>query len=378
MTAKTRLVLLLGLIILFLIVAPYLVLSSLGYRIDFENFKIVATGGIYIRALPQPVQVVIDGEATDSTGIFSNSVFFQNLLPGEHKVLIKKEGYYEYEKNLPVKEKEVTKLENVTLFNKNIPFELLEDTEQFSLLKQKLLERFIVINNTLYYYDASPENAQLTAVQKNTPILRNIVAFKVSGNDIIWLGLDGFLKRSSIDGKSTENISEAALKINTKLKYTIEMFSGNIFLKEGSKLLLFDQETKSFQDFYTIVENLKLSPDVQKVIYYNDNEIFVYYFNENQLLSGENKILLQKSNVKITNLYWLNNDYIIFSTTNGIFISEIDTRGNINTISLPETLSLTNGETIDIARPEIFFNQANRELYILTQDQLIFSDSILP
>ncbi|MEK7663952.1 MAG: PEGA domain-containing protein [Patescibacteria group bacterium] len=380
MTLKTRLTILLLLVFLFLVVTPYLVLYSLGYRIDFKNQKIVATGGIYVRVQPSTANITIDNKINDATGVFSNSIFVQNLLPGEHSVSIKKDGYHDYQKNLLVKEKAVTKLENVILFGKNIPFEILDSTTQFSLLKQKPIERFIILNNNLYYFDNAPENVQLTALQRNTPIIKNVLAFKSSGNNIIWLGLDGFLKSFNINTSTTENISEVALKTNTKRAYELEIFSQNIFLKEGSNLLLFNQETKSFENFYSPVKDLKISSDGQKIIYFNDNAIFIYYLNKNLPTNGEgqNKILLQKSVGKITDLYWLNNDYIIFNSGNKINISEIDTRGNINTLSLAESISLPEGKSIKIEKPEIFFEKQNRNLYILAQNQLIYSDRILP
>ena len=74
----------------------------------------------------------------------------------------------------------------------------------------------------------------------------------------------------------------------------------------------------------------------------------------------------------------MNNDYIIFEDNEKIIISEIDHRGNINKISLPEQLSLTNGNNIIIENPEIIFDNSSKKLYILTKEELISSDKLLP
>lgn len=92
MTKRNRLKIFLICIALFLIITPYIILSALGYRVDFENKKIVATGGIYVRVLSEKTDIIIDSKARDTTSIFSNSVFVQNLLPRQHSVLIQKEG----------------------------------------------------------------------------------------------------------------------------------------------------------------------------------------------------------------------------------------------------------------------------------------------
>src|SRR3989344_6598204 len=122
MTKKSRLIILAGSALLFLIITPYIILYSLGYKVNFKTFNVVTTGGIYVRALPSDTDVFIDGKLTDTKGIFTQTVFVQNLLPELHTILIKKDGYFEYQKTLPVKEKSVTKLEHVQLFKKNIDF----------------------------------------------------------------------------------------------------------------------------------------------------------------------------------------------------------------------------------------------------------------
>lgn len=372
MKSRTRLLILLILVVLFFTVAPYLVLYSLGYRIDFENRKIVATGGIYLRILPSGVSVLVDGRPSNTTGVFSNAVFIQNLLPKEHAVLVTKNAHYDYQKNISVKEKEVTKLENIILFSKNIPFELMADRAQFTLLKVRPPEKFVIKASNLYYADVL-ENAELTMDQKATPILKGIVAFKISDNDILWMGIDGFLKRSDLDGKNIQKISQFTLKINIKNPYRLEVLLGQIFLKEGDTLLLFNQETKSFTVFSNAVKDFKTSGDGQKIIYFNDKQILISLLN-----NLDEKILLANSPEKITEFYWLNNDYIIYSTINKIIISEIDYRGNVNSVTLPQTVNLTSSATATVEKPEIFFDQQNRRLYILTKSQLISSDKILP
>ena len=94
MSKQIRFIILLICAVLFFIITPYILLYSLGYRVDFENRKIVTTGGIYVRVLPQGADVIIDSKISNKTGLFSNSVFVQDLLPKQHMVLIKKDGYH--------------------------------------------------------------------------------------------------------------------------------------------------------------------------------------------------------------------------------------------------------------------------------------------
>lgn len=355
MTKRTRFIILALCVILFFIVAPYIIIYSLGYRIDFEQKKIVITGGIYVKALPQGADVIVDSKISNRTSLLSPSVFVQNLLPKQHSILIKKDGYFDYKKSLEVKEKEVTRLERVILFKEKITFEILTDKTNSPFSKKDPQQLFIIRNNNLY---------------KNSPgetvaILKKLMAFEVSGNNIIWMGLDGFLYSSSQDGKTTDQLSQTPLKINKDSSYKLTIISQNIFLRENNMLLLFNQKTKTFESFYNLVKDLKMSPDGQKILYYNDNEILYSYLNSD----NPEKIFLNRFSEKIKDCFWLNDNYLIFDLGEKIVISEIDNRGNINMITLPQTLSLTD---------KISFNQEDKKLYILTKNSLLSSEKLIP
>jgi hypothetical protein len=134
MTQRTRLLILVACGVLFLAFTPYLILYSLGYRVNFTTLKIVPTGGMYVKAVPQGTTIAIDSYRPETTGLLNPDVFLQNLLPGKHTASITKDGYYSYQKSLVVAANKVTKLEHVTLFKKDLPFTPLQsETDYFSL-----------------------------------------------------------------------------------------------------------------------------------------------------------------------------------------------------------------------------------------------------
>lgn len=132
MTKKTRTILFLALIFLFLITAPSVVLYFQGYRIDANRKKIVQTGGISIAAWPKYLQVELDGKPKKTTGFLSGKTFLQNLLPGTHTVTIKKNGYLTWQKELEVRERRVTEVHNIILWPEDLLWEqLIEDVENY-------------------------------------------------------------------------------------------------------------------------------------------------------------------------------------------------------------------------------------------------------
>ena len=373
MTKKTRFIILLLCFVAFLLITPNILLYSLGYRADFENMKITPTGGIYVRVLPKEANVVIDNKSENSTGLFSNAVFVQDLLPKEHIVLIKKDGYYDYQKELPVTKNEVTKLENVILFKKEISFEVLSDRAQFEILIEKKSDGFKMENNNLYA--ESGEVAEVKALkEKPVPVIKNLVAYKTIGGNIMWVGLDGFLKNSETSGLNTEILSQIPLKIDKKNIYSIINFSEFIFLKENNNLLLFDGEKKYFKDFYGPVKEVEISPNANKMLMCSDDKVTLYDKEKDKIAA----LFYGNLAEKIRSCSFINNDYIVFIMGEKIMISETDSRGNVNTVSLPSAIKMTNGENIRIVAPEIFWSNQDKKLYILMGDSLLLSEKLIP
>lgn len=199
MTKKTRLIILIICFLLFFTITPWLVLYSLGYKIDFKNQCIVATGGIYVRADPAGVEMTVDGKKTQKAGLFSNSIFIQNLSPKIHEVVVKKDNYFWYIKNIAVEQNEVTKIENITLFKNTVAWENLDKTLAKNLFPTP------------------------------SPKKKNMVAYTQDENNIIWLGSDGNLNKSDIFGKNTEILTNSPILINKNNSYKIFNTSFGIF-----------------------------------------------------------------------------------------------------------------------------------------------------
>ena len=388
MTKRTRTIILLACVACFLIIAPVLVLYSMGYRFDFEKMKITETGGIYVVTYPVADKIIIDSKISEKPGMFSNSIFVQSLLPNDsHTVLAEKSGYYDYSKTIPVQEKEVTKLENILLFKKNIKFEVIikqSATPTHSVPTSKtqspfdIQEKYIIKNGNLYYSD-TPENSALTAVQKSTPLLKKVVSFALQNNNIIWLGADGFLYKSDSSKLLTAatKITLTAIKISKTGSYTIIADNNNIFVIANGALLILNTKTTELDTFYASAKDAAISPDGNNIVYFTDKELYISSIPD----SLKNKTLLYKSAGKITACLWLNNYYVIIASANTITISETDYRDNINIVTLPQTAEFPGDPAmmaIEIKNPQIFFNRQEGKLYILTGTTLLASEKLTP
>ena len=459
MRKKIRLIILAICVILFFILAPYIVLYSMGYRVDFINKKIVATGGIYVRSYPLANQIIIDSKIEGKPGMFLNAFFVQNLLPKNHNVLVKKTGYFDYQKNIPVIENQVTKLENILLIKQNISFNLLAGNinyfsvspdgkniltagpgtksigfEYFSLsnLNQKknyslplqnaeivdikwsdnsgvaLIKIQKYSDISYYIFDSSKtsqqtlalayldknsqqiafnpqntaqlfyiENKILYSLKQNKPsaVIKNLLTYKILGNNILWLSSDGFLQQSDISGKLIQKITEEKIVVNPAENYEIIDSFEKTFLKKNNALLLLDNESKNFKDFNAPIDNYNLlfSPDGKNMVYFNNSEIYLYSFSETSEKKNV-KLFFANSQETISKCFWVNNDYIIFESGNKIIISEIDYRGNINAVEVSQNYE----KSADSKNPKIYYNGRDTKIYILNGNSLFSSEKITP
>ena len=69
MSKQIRFIILIVSVVMFFSITPIIIGHSLGYRIDFDQKKIVATGGIYLRVWPSPAEVYIDSKPIMKTNI---------------------------------------------------------------------------------------------------------------------------------------------------------------------------------------------------------------------------------------------------------------------------------------------------------------------
>ena len=99
-------------------------------------------------------------------------------------------------------------------------------------------------------------------------------------------------------GKLAEEINEKPVAQN---KYEIFLAFDKTFLKSDNSLLVFNPEKKAFDDFKAPIDsyNLLLSPDGQKLVFYNGNKIYVYLSQKPK----EGRALLHSSNDEIDRLF---------------------------------------------------------------------------
>lgn len=107
----------------FLFFGPFLILHSMGFKIDFEKKRLVKTGVIFLTTSPKEAKVFLNEKFVGKTHPIFGSFKIAQLLPRKYKIKIKKENYFDWEKEVEVKEGEVKFFEKILLFPKELKFE---------------------------------------------------------------------------------------------------------------------------------------------------------------------------------------------------------------------------------------------------------------
>lgn len=96
----------------FFTLLPIILSYALGYKIDYNKFKIYKTGIIYISSNPAGAYVYLNGKPCGDT----TPMRIEELKPGMYKVEVRREGFYPWEREMEVKANMVTKADRIILF----------------------------------------------------------------------------------------------------------------------------------------------------------------------------------------------------------------------------------------------------------------------
>lgn len=94
-----------GLFLVFLLITPFILAKSFGYKLDRidDILKITQTGGIYIHSNISNARIYIDDKYYENNGLLIRNTLIQKLLPDhQYEIVIQKDGFNDWRKKLNV------------------------------------------------------------------------------------------------------------------------------------------------------------------------------------------------------------------------------------------------------------------------------------
>lgn len=227
--------------------------------------------------------------------------------------------------------------------------------------------------------------ADLSQNKLSLGLLENVKSFKTTNDNFYYLDNSGLLFKNdysfsrqekinsfpfSLEKNKNYNEQEAQYIGQLTARYKIDILSDSIFLEDGQKLFMFNPDSGSFESLLETKKEPKISPDLKKVLYYSDYEIWLFYLKQElgqPSKEADQRIFIARFSEKIDEVFFLTNHYLIFSSGDKIKVAEIDDRDVINIVDLA-----------DIKSPKIFWSQTFKKLFILSNGSFYNSKVLVP
>ncbi len=299
MTRRVRRILLYSTILFFILATPSVLLYAWGYSFDWQEKRIVLTGGFYLDSVPKKAKVYLNNELKAK----ETPAFIKRLLPRDYQVKAIKEGYHPWQKKLRVESKLVTEARNILLIPEQPPLEV---------VKGKLPADFSLVEFL------SPEESNITFyIQEPSYVL-----YKTDQ-------LNSF----------NEQISLVPLPANHQYQIFTSLNERIAVSDEGNKLYYLNPDTRAFELLAENVQGIQFSSDNKKLLYYTPTEIWVYFLEDTFVQPNKKagqKDLITRLSQKIQEALWYSqtNEHIIFTTDQVVKIIELDDRDYRNIVDL--------------------------------------------
>lgn len=319
LTKKQRLTSIILLGIVFVLIAPLIVLYSLGYTLD-DQFTFQKTGGIFIHSNISTTAVFIDDEFFKTNGIFIRNTLIQDLVPNKKYLIeVNKDEYQSWRKEIYVYPSIVSE---GTVFMLPAVFE-----------KREIFK----------YVDS-------TGIATSTPLIKTQI--KATNPEFISVSELFASSTKIVAEKPKSATSTVATNSIPEQKSDIELFFETLEIPNYEKLnnLIVNGEEVSWLDNGNI--NLYWMDSLSSVPY--------YYCDGEEERICTNTITLDWGD-EIMRFEYLpgRNDVWIVLTSHGIYAVEVDgrTTRNIQTIYIGENLDfrLTQTDLLIIKEKSNFF-----------------------
>ncbi len=145
--------------------------------------------------------------------------------------------------------------------------------------------------------------------------------------------------------------------------FTAEQDGGNTLLLSGRTLYLINREGAA-KRLNSDVSNADFSKGGKRIVYYNDQEIWVYYIESKTSqpvkTAGENELLARFSG-KLSNInVYLDEEHVFFQVDNTLYFTELDGRDWRNTYKL---LDNPDGQ-------DVFYVRSSNSMYFIAGDRM--------
>jgi hypothetical protein len=289
----------------FFIITPIITMYTKGYRYDWENKKLISVGAINIDLEPKNATVYID-DILQKSGI---PLRLKDKMPGKYNIRITADGYFDWQKNIDIKNQQTVYIKDIAMIKKNEPQILVTGKiENATLSKTKNFLAYVVKNGDKkqVWIRNMKDGVASVAVEYTTTDAINIT-FATKNN---WLAVSNEMSPYNILNLINAENFNNKIDLMEKIKYPIIKYEWNedaepeLFFSTALKIMSIyplDEQMitlgeNKYEDWYmetgklwtieknTSTQNIRIMEDAL-----GNNKIFI---EENQLKKNEQEVEL--------------------------------------------------------------------------------------
>jgi hypothetical protein len=217
MSLKTRRILFILFILIFLTITPLVISYATGYKFVLGKKVLQKTGMLILDTEPEGAKIYLNEKPQQlffkkyykkEESFITTPAKVKNLLPGEYNVKLELDGYWDWQKKLEIKPGMSTFAEDINLFKKNLPLLLVSgvvkqlsqspDNKNFAIITDKELS-FINLETENIIKELIPDGSELSFFSWS-PNNKKIII------DSTIYNLDNLSEKSSINNSTSLNI----------------------------------------------------------------------------------------------------------------------------------------------------------------------------
>ena len=331
MEKRTRRILFYPLLVIFIALAPFLLLYSLGYSFDLGTRRVTETGGIFLKSRLTRLSVYLDSKPMKTTGFFTGSALLTDVPEGNNILRLEREGYRPWTKEVLVRPFDVIELRNIIL----VPEEIIHATTTFGALPATTTPPSLGTPPVFIRKDA----LAITENGTTTIITKNVESFDIFANTVYFITTSGFFGLYNISNGTIETLGRPGFYLADPKPVFIASPRGTIaIIDSGGGLFTYDPE-RPLAPIESGVKTIRFDARGDKLLIQKEDELMLFWLIANQTQPFQkqfSKETIIRTPAPILNSAWFfrDNAHVIFQTNEGIYITEIDTRGGANTYEL--------------------------------------------
>ncbi len=305
MNLTVRRILYLLFFLFFLVFSAIFIFYSIGYRYDFATMSLEKNGAFFIKSFPRGANIWLDDKKTKAKT--PNQLI--NIRPGQHKIVVEKEGYLPWQKTLAVQTGTTAFAEEISLFFSERPKTSLSVGSN-NYLNNKAQNRYAyLVNNELWI--TNTETAKALAVY-NFDQPTELIDWSADNKQIL-VNQGEQLKILNLEQSSLKNLD---LNPADKIVWDNNEPSVIWYLNKQTVWrhnLILDSTVEKFNE----VDDFDLSGDYIIIQRKNNSNTLVNLYQKNggDLIKEFNNVIPGKLKLLLAD-----NDYLIFTSGSKLYI----------------------------------------------------------